>query len=97
MTSFYSAFYSSHAQLYTADGDKKSVFPIVFEDVSLEESEAGRGVKFVISGVNWTMCRPGVDDYNHAISRLMQGMKDRGASMRYTPTGMVSSEYCDCV
>ena len=70
-------------QLYTADGDKKAIFPIMFEDVDFSTNELARGVKFVISGVNWTMCRPGVDDYNSAISKLMQGMKERGTI--YTP------------
>ena len=65
-------------QLYTADGDKKAIFPIMFEDVDFSTNELARGVKFVISGVNWTMCRPGVDDYNSAISKLMQGMKEKG-------------------
>ena len=53
-------------QLYTADGDKKAIFPIMFEDVDFSTNELARGVKFVISGVNWTMCRPGVDDYARA-------------------------------
>ena len=65
-------------QLYTADGDKKTIFPIMFEDVDFSTNELARGVKFVISGVNWTMCRPGVDDYNSSISKLMQGMKEKG-------------------
>ena len=50
----------------------------MFEDVDFSTNELARGVKFVISGVNWTMCRPGVDDYNSAISKLMQGMKEKG-------------------
>ena len=67
-------------QLYTADGDKKAIFPIMLEDVDFSTNELARGVKFVISGVNWTMCRPGVDDYNSAISKLMQGMKEKGTT-----------------
>ena len=69
-----------YTQLYTADGDKKAIFPIMFEDVDFSTNELARGVKFVISGVNWTMCRPGVDDYNSAISKLMQGMKEKGTT-----------------
>ena len=66
------------SQLYTADGDKKLIFPIMFEDIDFDASESGQGVKFVISAVNWTMCRSGVDDYNNSISRLMIGMKAKG-------------------
>ncbi len=50
----------------------------MFEDVDFNSTEAGHGVKFVISGVNWIMCRPSVDDYNDSISRLMQGMREKG-------------------
>lgn len=64
----------------------------MFEDVDLNETEVSRGVKFVISGVNWTMCRPNVDDYNHAISRLMQGMRDRGVLLQ-----QVTFVYCQSV
>ena len=65
-------------ELYTADGDKKLIFPIVFEDVEFSDTETGRGVKFVISSINWTMCRPGVDDYSSSIQKLVQGMKEKG-------------------
>ena len=50
----------------------------MFENVDFGVSELANGVKFVISGVNWTMCRPEVDDYNYAISKLMQGMREKG-------------------
>ena len=56
----------------------------MFEDVDFSTNELARGVKFVISGVNWTMCRPGVDDYNSAISKLIQGMKEKGIHMLET-------------
>ena len=55
----------------------------MIEDVDFGTNELARGVKFVISGVNWTMCRPGVDDYNSAISKLMQGMKEKGTTCTY--------------
>ena len=35
-------------QFYTADGDKKAIFPIMFEDVDFSTNELARGVKFVI-------------------------------------------------
>ena len=54
------------------------IFPIMFEDIDFSISEAGPGIKFVVSSVNWTMCRPGVDDYNNSISRLIQSLKEKG-------------------
>ena len=41
-------------------------------------SETGRGVKFVISSINWAMCRPSVDRYDESLRRLMQGMRGKG-------------------
>ena len=41
-------------KLYTADSDKKLIFPIMYEDVDLSSMEAGRAVKFTISGINCT-------------------------------------------
>lgn len=37
-----------------------------------------KGVKFVISGINWTMCRPGVDDYSLSIEKLVDSMREKG-------------------
>ena len=68
-------------QLYTADGDKKAIFPIIFEDLDFEATEFGPGVKFVISAVNWTMCRPRLDDYNLNISKLIMGLKAKGLKL----------------
>ena len=65
-------------ELYTADGDKKLIFPIMYEDVDLSSSEAGRAVKFIISGINWTMFRPGKDDYVDSLQKLIKGMKEKG-------------------
>lgn len=69
------------SQLYTADGDKKAIFPIIFEDLDFEATEFGPGVKFVISAVNWTMCRPRLDDYNLNISKLIMGLKAKGLKL----------------
>ena len=66
-------------ELYTADGDKKLIFPVMFEDVDLNSTEAARGIKFVISGINWSMCRPGVDDYMTSVQKLISGMKEKGS------------------
>ena len=50
----------------------------MLEDVDFESSESAQGVKFTTSGVNWTMCRLGKDDYNKSLSRLISAMKEKG-------------------
>lgn len=65
-------------QLYTADSDKKLIFPIMLEDIIFEASESGQGVKFVISAVNWTLCRIGIDDYEASMVKLITAMKAKG-------------------
>ena len=65
-------------ELYTADGDRKYIFPLMFEDVDFDTDQTAQGVKFTISGINWTMCRPDKDDYNTSISRLIQDMRNKG-------------------
>ena len=62
-------------ELYTADGDKKLIFPIMYEDVDLASSETGKALKFIVSGINWAMFRPGVDEYTDSLTRLIGGMK----------------------
>lgn len=66
-------------ELYTADSDKKLFFPIFLEQVDLSASELSRGVKYIIAGINWTFFRPGVDDYNASLMKLMQGMREKGS------------------
>lgn len=70
--------FESRLQLYTADGDRKHIFPVFLEDIDLNASETGQGIKYVVSSVNWTMCRQGVDDYNLSISKLVNAMKLKG-------------------
>lgn len=65
-------------ELYTADGDKKTIFPIMYEDVDFVSTEAGRALKFIISGINWTMFRPGKDEYGDSLQKLIKGMKEKG-------------------
>ena len=73
------------SELYTANNDKKLIFPILFEDVDFNSSSAAQGVKYIISGINWTMFRPHVDEYHISLERLVHGMKGRGISIcRYT-------------
>ena len=63
------------SELYTADGDRKRIYPVLLEDVDFGASETARGVKYVISGINWTMFRPRVDDYATSLGRLVQGLR----------------------
>ena len=65
-------------ELYTADGDRKMIFPVFVEDVDLSASEISRGVKFIVSGINWSLFRSGLDDYTTSLSSLVQGMKEKG-------------------
>eukprot|EP00656_Telonema_subtile_P039771 TRINITY_DN44853_c0_g1_i2.p1 TRINITY_DN44853_c0_g1~~TRINITY_DN44853_c0_g1_i2.p1 ORF type:complete len:365 (+),score=78.54 TRINITY_DN44853_c0_g1_i2:136-1230(+) len=65
-------------ELYTADSDMKLIFPIIFEDVNFEACESAQGVKFVISGTNWTMCRPGMDDYEESLQKLLLALRKEG-------------------
>ena len=65
-------------ELYSADADQKLIFPIMFEDVDFSVNDTAKGVKFVVSGINWTMCRPGVDDYAASLEKLVIGMREKG-------------------
>ena len=72
---------SSHyckSELYTANTDRKLIFPVIFEDIDFASSSAAKGVKYIISGINWTMFRPNFDDYHTSLARLCQGMKEQG-------------------
>jgi DNA-binding beta-propeller fold protein YncE len=55
----------------------------MFEDVDFSLSESAKGVKFVISGINWTMCRPGVDDYTISLEKLIASMRDKGIGVSH--------------
>ena len=68
-------------ELYSADGDKKWIFPIMYQDVDLANSEEGRALKFIVSGINWSMFRPGQDDYSKSLQRLVEGMRQKGWSI----------------
>ena len=77
---------SSHfckGELYMANSERKLIFPIFLEDVDLSANELTRGVKFIISGVNWTMFRSGVEDYNNSLEKLIQGMNEKGEVVEF--------------
>ena len=66
------------SELYTASSDGKFVFPVFYEHPDLSASEKARGVKYVISGINWTMFRPGMDVYDQSLQKLADGMFAKG-------------------
>jgi hypothetical protein len=63
--------------LYTANADEKLIYPLMFEDVNFSANERARGVKYVIAGYNWTMFRPGKDDYYASLEKLIKGLTER--------------------
>lgn len=65
-------------EMYQANSDGKSIFPVFFQDVDFSITDTARGVKYVISGINWTMFRPNVDDYNASLAKLIDGLKGNG-------------------
>jgi hypothetical protein len=65
-------------ELYTADSSKKLFFPVFLDEVDLSATEVARGVKYIIAGINWTFFRPGLDDYNAALAKLVNGMRAQG-------------------
>ena len=66
------------SELYTANGDQKHIFPVVVENVDFSSTERARGVKYVVSGINWTMFRSGYDDYHASLEKLVHGMREQG-------------------
>ena len=82
-------------ELYTADGDKKLIFPIIYQDVDFNASDTAMGVKFVISSINWTWCRPDQDDYDTNIYKFMAGMRAKGVCV--CVCGCVCVCVCVCV
>lgn len=65
-------------ELYAANADRKSIFPVILEDVDFSVSELTRGVKYIISGINWTFFRPKLEDYNVSLTKLVQGLREKG-------------------
>ena len=60
-----------------AEADKKLIFPIFRQKTDLTATEKSRGVKYVISGINWTFCRP-EDDYKEGLKRLVLALRAQG-------------------
>ena len=65
------------SEMYQANSDQKAIFPVFLQDVDFTITETARGVKYVISGISWTMFRP-TDDYNASLVKLINGLKESG-------------------
>lgn len=72
------------SELYTADGDQKAIFPVIYENVRFEDNEKSMGVKYVIGGINWLFFRPNVDDYPSSLLNLIGGLKKQGQEENIT-------------
>ena len=66
------------SELYTAVSDRKLIFPVIFEDVDFGASDTGMGVKYVISGINWSMFRSRIDDYGASLYKLIDRLTEKG-------------------
>ena len=63
------------SELYAADNNQKKIFPVIFSDTDFSLSDSAKGVTFVIGSINWTMLRPGIDDYGQSLEKLICAIK----------------------
>ena len=61
-------------ELYVANGKKKLLFPVVYEN-GWDEGEQGAGVNYIVAAFNWAFFRPNQDDYQDSLDRLVKGAK----------------------
>ena len=61
-------------ELYVANGEKKILLPVVYED-GWDEGNHGAGVKYIVAAFNWAFFRPNQDDYQESLNRLINGAK----------------------
>ena len=71
-------------ELYAASSDQKDIFPVILEQIDFNASERARGVKYVISSINWTLFGSGYD-YGTSLEHLVQGMKRSGLGVCVFP------------
>lgn len=83
------------SELYTANADGKLIFPVLYDEINFSENERSRGVKYVVSGLNWTMMRPGKDEYQLAQEKLIKGMKDKGEQVARCAFMLLLSQVCE--
>ena len=74
-------------ELYVANGNKKSLFPVIYEE-GWKDSPESAGVSYAITSFDWAMFRPGKDDYQKSLARLIEGLK---SAMYSTPSDIEST------
>ena len=62
------------SELLAAVGDKKVIIPLIYED-GWADSEDGLGLKLMIGSYNWGWFRPGTDNYDWSLRKLIDGLK----------------------
>ena len=74
-------------ELYIACGEKKKIYPVIYED-GWDSSDDGAGVQYMVAAENWAMFRPGKDDYSVSLKKLTRGMAGAVTSGISIPQGL---------
>ncbi len=61
-------------ELYVANGEKKVLLPVIYED-GWDEGNEGAGVNYIVAAFNWAFFRPNRDNYQESLNRLINGAK----------------------
>ncbi len=61
-------------ELYVANGEKKVLLPVVYED-GWDEGKEGAGVNYIVAAFNWGFFRPNQDNYQDSLHKLINGAK----------------------
>lgn len=79
-------------ELYFANSNSKSVYPVIYDDEKLwKNSLHGAGVELVIGPTNWSMFRPDKDDYGISLSKLLRALRaEHGISLSDSNDGMIT-------
>ena len=56
----------------------KEIFPVLYEDIKWEENENAKGVDFYLTHTQRVDFRKGKVDYQEALRKLLEGMKEKG-------------------
>ena len=65
------------SELYKANVEGKTLYPVIFEDTDLNANERCRNVRYCVTGCNLTMFRPGKDDYHASFEKLVKGLSSK--------------------
>ena len=56
-------------------------FPVIFSNADFSVSDTAKGIKFVIGSINWTMCRPGIDNYGQSVEKMVAAIRKKGKTI----------------